>query len=59
MKTTSEIQAERFTALLKREIGPQMLAALGDPATTDLMVNAGVTSGSTPTAGECTGPTSP
>jgi type IV secretion system protein TrbB len=40
VKTPREIQDERFLALLKRGMGPDLLAALDDPNLTDLMRNA-------------------
>src|SRR5689334_13815686 len=40
MKTPREVQDERYLALLKRELGPNLLAAPDDPATTDVMRNA-------------------
>ena len=40
MKTPREVQDDRFLALLKRELGPELLAVLDDPAVTDVMRNA-------------------
>jgi type IV secretion system protein VirB11 len=40
VKTPQEVQAERFLAMLKRELGPDLLAVLDDPAVTDVMRNA-------------------
>jgi type IV secretion system protein VirB11 len=40
VKTPQEVQAERFMAMLKRELGPDLLAVLDDPAVTDVMRNA-------------------
>jgi type IV secretion system protein TrbB len=40
VKTPREIQDERFRALLKRQLGPEILAVLDDPKTMDVMVNA-------------------
>jgi type IV secretion system protein TrbB len=40
VKTPEEIQDERSLALLKRQLGPEVLEALDDPNLTDLMRNA-------------------
>jgi type IV secretion system protein TrbB len=40
VKTLQEIQDERYLALLKRELGSELLRVLDDPATTDVMRNA-------------------
>jgi type IV secretion system protein VirB11 len=40
VKSPREIQDERFTALLMRQLGPQVLGWLEDPDLTDFMVNA-------------------
>jgi type IV secretion system protein TrbB len=39
MKTPQEIQTERFMALLKRNLGAEVLNWLDDPDLTDLMIN--------------------
>jgi P-type conjugative transfer ATPase TrbB len=39
VKTPREIQDERFIALLKRQLGPEVLTWLQDPDLTDLMAN--------------------
>lgn len=39
MKSPREIQDERFAALLKRQLGPEVLAWLNNSELTDLMVN--------------------
>jgi P-type conjugative transfer ATPase TrbB len=40
VKTPREIQDDRYLALLKRGLGPELLAALDDPNLTDFMRNA-------------------
>ncbi len=40
MSTPREIEAARFDELLRLQLGPQLLAAIADPAITDIMYNA-------------------
>src|SRR5262245_30910921 len=40
MKAPREIQDERYIAMLRRQLGPELLAVLNDANTTDVMRNA-------------------
>lgn len=39
MNSPKEIQERRRDELLRRQLGPQLLAAIADPAITDIIVN--------------------
>ena len=53
MISPQQIQERRRDELLRRQLGPQLLAAMADPAITDIIVNEDGRVGSRPTAKGC------
>src|SRR5208282_640123 len=39
MTSTQQVQERRRDELLRRQLGPQLLAAIGDPKITDIIIN--------------------
>ena len=56
MISPQHIQERRLDELLRRQLGPRILAAIAGPNVTEIVVNEEGVSGSNPTQGECTNP---